>query len=348
MNDQTPPEPHEPVEPVDRAEPAGPAQQAEAAEAVEPADADQDPDRTGEGSEDVVQQVVPAPAKTPFFQAIHALRYQRQAVIKNIEARSQRLLICYVSGNACAIDRDDTVPFVDLLHNVPPDEDLDLLLHTGGGDIDAAEKLISMLRHKAGDANLRIIVPDYAKSAGTLMVLGADAVVMSDTSELGPIDPQIILSDGNGNRIRHSVQSYLDAYDQHSATLRTNPDDVAAKIMLSKLDPATVKLFQAVKARARKFAEQQLARGMFRSGGNWSQAAAELIDTQRWQSHAQMISWEDAQDPRIGLTVEYLDPQSDTWQEYWQLYCLQRLAITDRQKIYESNYASLSVDSALT
>ena len=134
---------------------------------------------------------------------------------------------------------DDTVPFVDLLHNVNPGESLDLLLHTGGGDIDAAEKLISMIRTKVGDATLRVIVPDYAKSAGTLMVLGADMVVMSDTSELGPIDPQIIRGDGNGNRIRHSVQSYLDAYDEHSATLAREPGNVAAQIMLGKLDPAT-------------------------------------------------------------------------------------------------------------
>lgn len=95
---------------------------------------------------------------------------------------------------------------------------------------------------------------------------------------------------------------------------------------------------------ARQFAEAQLKRGMFRNGGNWSHAAAELIDTRRWQSHGQMISWADAQDPRIGLNVEYLDPQSEAWQLYWQLYCLQRLAVADRQKIYESSYASLIID----
>jgi ClpP class serine protease len=242
------------------------------------------------------------------------------------------------------IDRDDTVPFVDLLHNVLPNQDVDLLLHTSGGDIDAAEKLISMLRNKVGTAKLRVIVPDYAKSAGTLMALGADSVVMSDTSELGPIDPQIILADGNGNRIRHSIQSYLDAYDEHAATLKQEPGNVVAQIMLGKLDPATVKLFRAVQTRARQFAEDQLKRGMFRNGGNWSQAAAELIDTPRWQSHGQMISWADAQDPRIGLVIEYLDPKSEEWQKYWQLYCLQRLAVGDNQKLYESGYASLTID----
>lgn len=294
----------------------------------------------------VIERTIPPPTKTPLFQAIHAERYQRQAIIEQIQRRTGRGLICYVSGGGCAIDRDDTVPFVDLLHNVKPGGDLDLLLHTGGGDMDAAEKLISMVRNTVGTAELRVVVPDFAKSAGTLMVLGADFVVMSDTSELGPIDPQITLADGNGNRIPHPIQSYLDSYEEHTATLVKEPGNVAAQILLGKLDPGTIKLFQTALKRARELAENLLKRGMFRQGGNWSQAANELLDTKRWQSHAQMISWEDAQHPRIGLHVEYLEPKSEEWQEYWQLYCLQRLAVGDRQKLFESDYASLLIDAA--
>lgn len=308
-----------------------------------------DPDSAPPAEVDAVSIIgttIPTPTKTPLFQAIHAARYQRQAIIEEIQEHSGRKLICYVSGRGCAIDRDDTVAFVDLLHNVPSAEDLDLLLHTGGGDIDAAEKLITMVRTKVGTAKLRVVVPDFAKSAGTLIVLGADSVVMSDTSELGPIDPQIIRDDGNGNRIRHSVQSYLDAFEEHKATLKADPANTAAQILLGKLDPATIKLFQAVRERVRKFAEDQLKHGMFRTtGGNSTLAASTLLDKNRWPSHAQMISWEDAQDPDIGLNVEYLDPNSEEWQRYWQLYCLQRLAVGDRQKLFESDYASLQIDA---
>ena len=305
------------------------------------------PPVSGEQAEEssAIDSALPAPTKTPLFQAIHALRYQRQAIIREIEKHTGRKLICYVSGPSCAIDRDDTLSFVDLLHNLQTDRDLDLLLHTGGGDIDAAEKLISMVRKKVGKGVLRVVVPDYAKSAGTLIVLGANLVVMSDTSELGPIDPQIIRTDGNGNRLRHSVQNYLDSFDEYSATLAKDPSNVAAQVMLGKLDPATVKLFRAVLSRARRFAEDQLKVGMFREGGNWSLAAGELLDTRRWQSHAQMISWEDAQDPRIGLKVEYLESKSADWQRYWQLYCLQRLAVLDRQKLFESEFVSLLIDA---
>lgn len=286
----------------------------------------------------------PVSTKTPFFQAIHALRYQRQALIHQTQERTRRKLICYISGSGASIERDDTIGFGDLLHSVPPNKDLDLMLHTGGGDIDAAEKLISMVRKHVGVSTLRIIVPDYAKSAGTLIALGADYIVMSDTSELGPIDPQVLLSDGNGNRIWHSVQSYLDAYKTYSEALTLDPNDIAARIMIQKLEPATVQQFQVIMIRARKLAENQLQHWMFRKGGNFTQAAAELIDTTRWQSHGQMITWEDAQDPKIGLSVEYQHPQSLEWQEYWQLYCLQRLAIQDNQKLFESDHVSLTID----
>ena len=292
----------------------------------------------------VIEAAVPSPSKTPFYQSINAPRYQRQAIISTIQNSTNHTLICYVSGSSAEIRRDDVVGFVDLLHNVARGADVDLLLHTGGGDMDAAEKFITLVRSRVGTGQLRVVVPDYAKSAGTLMALGADVLLMSDTSELGPIDPQIVLADADGNRIRYSVQSYLDAFQTHAAALQQDPNDVVARLMLSKLDPARLKLFEAAYLRARTFAENQLKFGMFRNGGNYTATAALLIDTKRWLSHGQMISWQDASDASVGLNVEYLEPNSPEWQQYWQLYCLQRLALRDRQKLFESDYASLTLD----
>ena len=64
-----------------------------------------------------------------------------------------------------------------------------------------------------GTGRLRVIVPDFAKSAGTLIALAADKIVMSDSSELGPIDPQFLKKDGDGNARWLSVLSYLKAYE---------------------------------------------------------------------------------------------------------------------------------------
>ena len=283
--------------------------------------------------------------RTPLFQANNAERYLRQTIIKTIQARTGRQLICYISGRDCIISENDTRPFVDLLHNVEPRSNVDLLIHTHGGSIDSAEKLVRMIRSKVGESDFRIVVPELAKSAGTLMVLGADSVVMSDMSELGPIDPQMVFADGNGLRRWQPVQNYLDAYDEYTEAVNANPNNVAAQIMLGKLDPPTVKLCRAVRNRARQCAEDLLRRGMFRETGNWSQTVSELLNTRQWLSHSQMISWQDAQHPdTIALVVEHLEQQSDEWQEYWQLYSLQRLAIGNQQKLYESDLASLVID----
>ena len=135
---------------------------------------------TSEGPADSPATSAQQYTKTPFFEAVHALRYERQELIKSIQDQTGYRLICYISV-APHISADDVVPFMDLIHNVPEGYNIELFLNTPGGDIDAAEKLTAMVRKRVGKAGFRIVVPDFAKSAGTLMVLGADSVVMSDT-----------------------------------------------------------------------------------------------------------------------------------------------------------------------
>lgn len=216
--------------------------------------------------------------------------------------------------------------------------------HTGGGDIDAAEKLNSIVRAKVGTGTLRVIVPDYAKSAGTLIALGADKIVMSETSGLGPIDPQITLSDGSGNRISTPVLSYIEAYRIHSDALAADPNDVVAQLMLSKIDPARLVLFKAAVDRATRFAENQPKRGMFRNEGNWLAAASQLLDPKRWQSHGQMISWSDAAHESIGLVVEYLERVCTVATVLAPVH-VPAPRYKDQQKLFESEFASLVIDS---
>ena len=277
-------------------------------------------------------------SKTPLFTANNAARYQRQQVIKAIEHDTGRILICFVGGNQAEIHRDDTAGFVDLLHNVHAGDQVDLMLHSVGGDIDAAEKLIRLVRSKIGEsATIRVIIPEYAKSAATLMALGADALVMSDSSELGAIDPQVHLHDGRGNEICHSVLVYLEAYNEHARALRANPNDPVAQLMFDKFDPTIVKKFEGIRDRARNLAENLLKR----RGRNFSKITSDLMDINRWQSHNQMIGAEEAED--IGLQVEVLSADDPVWQRYWLLYCLLGLAVKEREKIFESDYVSLVI-----
>ena len=70
-----------------------------------------------------------------------------------------------------------------------PNTHLFLLLHTGGGKVEPAY-LISKCCKKSAPRFV-VAVPRFAKSAGTLIALGADEIHMGIISELGPIDPQI-------------------------------------------------------------------------------------------------------------------------------------------------------------
>jgi hypothetical protein len=67
--------------------------------------------------------------------------------------------------------------------------EIDLWLESGGGDAHAAYKLALLLRAHA--RRLCVIVPDYAKSAATLLALAADEIYMAPAAELGPLDAQI-------------------------------------------------------------------------------------------------------------------------------------------------------------
>lgn len=277
-------------------------------------------------------------SKTPLFTANHAGRYQRQQLIKEIEQDTGRILLCFVGGDRAEIQRDDTVGFVDLLHNVHAGDEVDLLLHSVGGDIDAAEKLIRLVRAKVGEgATIRVIIPEYAKSAATLMALGADQLVMSDSSELGAIDPQVHLHDGRGNDICHSVLVYLEAFREHARALRDDPNDPVAQLMFDKFEPTIVKKFEGIRDRARNLAENLLKR----RGLNYSKITSDLMDITRWQSHNQMIGAEEARD--IGLEVVILSADDPIWQRYWQLYCLLRLAVQNPEKIFESDFVSLVI-----
>lgn len=274
-------------------------------------------------------------SKTPLFVATHALRYQRQLLVKQIEAISGNRLMCFTVGEHREVERDDTLGFVDMLHNIQSGESIDLMIHTGGGDVDAAEKLIFLIHAKTSPAKFRVIVPEYAKSAGTLMVLGAATIIMSDSSELGMIDPQFPLKNVHGNEIWTSVVAYLQAYEHYSLAVNTSPDDRAAAAMFGHFDPVVVRKFQSQRDRASDIAMRMLNR----HGLNASEITAALLDLDRWKSHGQMIGHADCLE--IGLkNVSYLPPDDNFWKLCWQLHCLQRLEVGKAKKLYESAVVS--------
>lgn len=277
-------------------------------------------------------------SKTPMFTARNSARYERQELIKQINEAEGTHLICYVGGPSSQIDRNDIIGFVDLLHNIPENEPIDLFLNTFGGDVDACEKLIRLIHANVVDSRFRVIVPDVAKSAGTLMALGANQILMSDTSELGMIDPQFPMRDNQGNEFWHSVIAYLEAHEEHALALQSNARDPVALLRLDNFDAKVVRKFQGIRDRVRTFAEDLLKRG----GLPASTISAELMSPSRWKTHGQPIMHDDA--AQLGLPVVHIPPGDLRWERYWKLYCLQRLVVGDDGKIFESSFVSQALD----
>jgi Serine dehydrogenase proteinase len=289
----------------------------------------------------------PTGGKTPLFEAFNAGRYQRQAMIRDIQSVTGRTLVSYTAAPGVPIDREDVLPVVDLLHHIRPGSDIDLLLHTSGGDMDASEKVASMLWSKIGaTGTLRVIVPDYAKSAGTLLAIAADTIVMSDSSELGPIDPQLVRRTPDGGLTVTAVQHHLEAYDECRTTFKNDPDDPAAAHAFSQFNPVAIHGYRTVVNRARQLSDKHLKEGMFRRGtaGPYTAITSSLLDTRQWLSHSQMIGRHEAQ--QIGLNIDYRDTDDTEWQAWWRLHCHQRLtlAASDARKLFESDPVWLQLE----
>lgn len=78
------------------------------------------------------------------------------------------------------------------LRQIGKSKKLDLFLYTRGGHVDSVWPIVAILRQFTLDPDgLSVLVPYRAHSAGTLLCLGADRIVMGDLAELSPIDPVV-------------------------------------------------------------------------------------------------------------------------------------------------------------
>lgn len=118
-------------------------------------------------------------------------------------------------------------------------EELDIILQTPGGDPHAAFNIIKLLRKRAKKIN--IIVPLYAKSAGTLICLGADKILMSEISELGPLDTQIAESRQGDVQYKSALNGFK-ALEQIQIHAFENLD-LATKLILDK---SGLKMLEAI------------------------------------------------------------------------------------------------------
>ncbi|MDP9787474.1 SDH family Clp fold serine proteinase [Agrobacterium tumefaciens] len=184
---------------------------------------------------------------------------------------------------------------------------LTLVLHTPGGAINATETIVAYLQSKF--EVIETIVPVYAMSAGTMITLGTNNVVMGRQSQLGPIDPQMFI--GNGSV---SARAIVEQFNRAHADIAGNPTlaHVWAPIIQS-LGPALLTEAQNALSYGERMVGAWLRARMFASDANRDtksdEVAAFFSDASQHLSHGRRIDREEAR--AHGIPVEDLEDNQD-------------------------------------
>jgi hypothetical protein len=130
------------------------------------------------------------------------VREELRKAINEIQEIRKRPLIVVVSNvvrpnikSPVSINSEDDLPFNELISTVSQEERaVDILLVTPGGAAQQVDKFVNALRPRFDD--VCFIIPNIAMSAGTILIMSGDEIVMNSTSCFGPIDPQVPNKDG--------------------------------------------------------------------------------------------------------------------------------------------------------
>ncbi len=205
-----------------------------------------------------------------------------------------------------------------------------LILHSDGGSPDVAEKLVDILRDNA--RFFYVVIPERAKSAATLISLGANRIYMLENAELGPIDPQIKI----GNHWR-PAQSVIDGV-QTILNLIGNQETLtpALVVLLQHIDPATLDFARKVIERTKAIAKKFLESYMRRSPEQAEKIAEKLADASVFLSHGKPIRWREAQE--LGLEVTRLPKDDKKYDLVWRYftYALVYMGRHNKYKLVES------------
>lgn len=162
--------------------------------------------------------------------------------------------------------------------------DILLVVQSGGGRIEPAY-LISKTCKSLSTKKFAVVVPRRAKSAATLLALGADEIHMGLMSELGPIDPQI-----NG----YPALGLTNALNKVAELSAKFPDSSAmwAQYLGAKLDLNDLGYFDRVSESAAQYAERLMRGKQLPEGRDYSSLADHFVN--HYKDHGFVIDHDEA------------------------------------------------------
>jgi hypothetical protein len=190
------------------------------------------------------------------------------------------------------ITHEEINGFMSVMYGMDWTKDLTLILHTPGGVTNAAETVVAYLRSKF--PFIETIVPAFAMSAGTMISLATDRIVMGRQSQLGPIDPQMPVM---GRYV--SARAVVDQFERAKGELlgNLNAAHVWAPILQS-LGPALLHEAENALSYGETMVSKWLSERMFRDQPDpatlAAATAAHFNDASKHKSHGRRIDRDEA------------------------------------------------------
>lgn len=224
-----------------------------------------------------------------------------------------------VPASFVSITHEDLNGLMGVIKGMPFDKGLTLILHTPGGVTNATESLVDYLRAKF--PSIEVIVPTFAMSAGTMISMAADRIVMGHHSQLGPIDPQIPTVAGRS----YSAQTIVDQFDAAKQEIAANPVFAHAWApILASLGPALLKESANALAYSEKMVANWLESYMLAGDPDAEVRAAEIAkyfaDNSHHKSHGRRIGRDEA--AAQGLVIEELETDQQLQEAVLTVYHL--------------------------
>lgn len=252
-------------------------------------------------------------------------RAERKDLLAKLrEARGSDVLIAYVTSTrpqlSAPMAQDALRFFFDHMPSEPVDQ-IDLLIHSDGGESIVPWRLMALLREYA--EKVHVLVPHRAFSAATLAALGADEIVMHPMGMLGPIDPTVV--DPFGPADPQSGQQLGVSVEDVAAYIALVKDDVgirhedelvqAFRILAEKVHPLTLGHAKRGTAQARMLGEKLIRLRSPQIEAHQLESLLELLTTKLY-FHGHPINRQEAKDLELPIAFPEAPVESAIWDAY--------------------------------
>jgi len=195
---------------------------------------------------------------------------------------------------------------------------LDLFLHSHGGFLDPAYKIVKVCREYAQEFN--VIVPYLAKSAATVICLGANEIVMTSLSELGPIDPIVQHPYKPDIRVpARSIKDFFQFLNSTETESQITVDQNMKNQMAALLDPYLIGSYQTAMQSAKQIAEMLLQETSLKDNPTKLKDTVKKL-TEYYYSHSFVIDKQAAL--AMGLNIKSAEDTPPLKDSIWQLFLI--------------------------